>query len=156
VGSALSGSLQFLSKSFDGIENTLITCTASLSIIVSLLSAVMSFLKIGESMTKNEIALTEWGNFHDSVQHQLALRRQDRLDPAEFLDWVKQQQKRLFEISPVCNEKFIRQTKKKIRKVASDKFKVPHYLNGYEHAKIWKEPVDDDEFEDNESDEHII
>lgn len=153
IGSALSGSLQFLSKSFPDIENHIVTGTASLSIIVSLLSAVMSFLKIGESMTKNEIALTEWQHFHDSIQHQLVLRRQDRLDPAEFLEWVKQQQKRLFEISPVCNQTFINQTKKKIRKVASDAFIVPVYLNGYEHTQIWKEPDDDEkgEFEDNES-----
>jgi hypothetical protein len=156
IGSALSGSLQFLSKSFPDIEHHIVTCTASLSIIVSLLSAVMSYLKIGEQQTKNELALVEWQNFHDSLQHQLALRRQDRLDPEEFIEWVKQQQKRLFEISPVCNQKFIAQTKKKIRKVATEHFKVPFYLNGYEHAKIWKEPVDD-EFEDNESsDEPII
>jgi hypothetical protein len=121
----------------------------------------MSYLKIGSKMVKNELALVEWQNFHDSVQHQLALRRQDRLDPEEFLEWVKQQQKRLFEISPVCNQKFISQTKKKIMKVASDKFKVPFYLNGYRHANIWKELVDDekeedDVYEDNESSEEPI
>jgi hypothetical protein len=161
IGSALSGSLQFLSKSFPAVEDHIVTCTASLSIIVSLLSAVMSYLKIGEQQTKNELALVEWQNFHDNVQHQLALRRQDRLDPEEFIEWVKQQQKRLFEISPVCNQKFIAQTKKKIRKVATEEFKVPFYLNGYEHAKIWKEPNDDEKeedevFEDNESSEEPI
>jgi len=161
IGSALSGSLQFLSKSFPEIEGHLITGTASLSIVVSVVSAIMSYLKIGSKMVKNELALVEWQNFHDSVQHQLALRRQDRLDPEEFLEWVKQQQKRLFEISPVCNQKFISQTKKKIMKVASDKFKVPFYLNGYRHANIWKELVDDekeedDVYEDNESSEEPI
>jgi hypothetical protein len=154
VGSALSGSLQFLSKSFPDIENHMVTGTASLSIMVSLLSAVMSYLKIGESMTKNEISLVEWQNFHNTLQHQLSLQRHDRLEPAEFMKWVKAQYDRLFEISPVCNQKFITQTKKKIRKIASGGFQIPNYLNGFEHATIWREPPEDDEkdFEDNSID----
>ena len=148
VGSALSGSLQFLSKSFPDIENHMVTGTASLSIMVSLLSAVMSYLKIGESMTKNEISLVEWQNFHNTLQHQLSLRRHDRLEPEEFMKWVKQQYDRLFEISPVCNQKFITQTKKKIRKSASEQFQIPNYLNGFEHAVIWKDE-EDEMFEDN-------
>ena len=154
VGSALSGSLQFLSKSFPEIENHMVTGTASLSIVVSLLSDVMSYLKIGESMTKNEISLVEWQNFHNTLQHQLSLRRHDRLEPEEFMKWVKSQYDRLFEISPVCNQKFITQTKKKIRKVASEQFQIPNYLNGFEHATIWREAPDDDEkFEDNSVEE---
>jgi hypothetical protein len=154
VGSALSGSLQFLSKSFPNIEDHMVTGTASLSIMVSLLSAVMSYLKIGESMTKNEISLVEWQNFHNTLQHQLSLRRHDRLEPEEFMKWVKSQYDRLFEISPVCNQKFITQTKKKIRKVASEQFQIPNYLNGFEHATIWREAPDDDEkFEDNSVEE---
>ena len=149
VGSAPSGSLQFLSKSFPEIENHMVTGTASLSIVVSLLSAVMSYLKIGESMTKNEISLVEWQNFHNTLQHQLSLRRDDRLEPEEFMKWVKQQYDRLFEISPVCNQKFITQTKKKIRKSASEQFQIPNYLNGFEHAVIWKVPEEDEMFEDN-------
>ena len=148
VGSALSGSLQFLSKSFPDIENHMVTGTASLSIMVSLLSAVMSYLKIGESMTKNEISLVEWQNFHNTLQHQLSLRRHDRLEPEEFMKWVKSQYDRLFEISPVCNQKFITQTKKKIRKSASEQFQIPNYLNGFEHAVIWKDE-EDEMFEDN-------
>ena len=146
IGSALSGSLQFLSKSFPEIESHVITCTASLSIVVSLLSAVMSFLKIPENATKNEMSLCEWQNFYSTISHQLALARTEREDPEEFMAWVKQSYKRLFEISPIVSKRFITQTKKKIRKVANELFQTPNYLNGIDHTKIWR---DDEEFEDN-------
>ncbi len=65
---------------------------------------------------------------------------------------VKQLDDRILEISTVWNQKFLTETKKKIRKIASDKFQIPNYLNGFEHAVIWKEDDDDDEkYEDNES-----
>jgi len=47
VMSAVSGSFQFLSKSYPDYENLIVTCTASTSILVSIVSAVMSYLKLG-------------------------------------------------------------------------------------------------------------
>ena len=147
IFSAASGSLQFLSKSFNALENYIITGTASLSIIVSLLSAVMSFLKIGENMTKNSISLGEWQNFYNTLSHQLALSREERQEPEKFIEWVKTTYDRLQEISPVVSQKIITSTKKKIRKNGNEEFRVPNYLNGVCHTKIYHEP--DDEFEDN-------
>jgi hypothetical protein len=149
MGSSLSGSLQFLSKSFPEIEGTIVTCTASLSIIVSIASAIMSYLKIGESMCKNEQSLIGWQNFHNTLQHQLNLRIKDRDDPEKFLEWTKTQYDRLFETSPTVNQKFITQTKKKIKKNASKKFQIPNYCNGFESATIWKEDEDDEKYEEN-------
>ena len=145
-GSMLSGSLQFLSKSFPDIEHHIVTGTASLSILVSIGGAIMSYLKLGESMTKNETCLVEWQAFHNQLAHQLALPRGDREDPEEYIASVKLQYDRMFEISPVCSQKFISATKKKIKKVASDAFQIPNYLNGFSHATVCRE---DEEFEDN-------
>ena len=147
VGSALSGSLQFLSKSFPQFENHVITGTASLSIVVSLLSAVMSFLKIGENMTKNSISLGEWQNFYNALAHQLALSREEREEPEKFIEWAKTTYDRLQEISPVISQKFITKTKKKILKSGNELFQVPNYLNGVSHTKIFRD--DDEGFEDN-------
>ncbi len=147
IFSAASGSLQFLSSSFPALENNIITGTASLSIIVSLLSAVMSFLKIGENMTKNSISLGEWQNFYNALSHQLALSREERQEPEKLIEWVKTTYDRLQEISPVVSQTIITSTKKKIRKIGNELFHVPNYLNGVMHTKIYREP--DDEFEEN-------
>jgi hypothetical protein len=73
------------------------------------------------------------------------------------MKWVKSQYDRLFEISPVCNQKFISETRKKINKVASAQFQIPNYMNGFEHATIWRQTDDekDEEFEDN-SDDQVV
>ena len=126
--SALSGSIQFLSKSFPTVENHIITGTASLSIITSLLSAVMSYLRVGESMTKNEQALVEWQSFYNHIKHQLSLARSQREDPDKFMDWVKTKYERLYELSPVISQKFITSTKRKIQKHADNRFMVPNLM----------------------------
>ena len=54
VLSCLSGSFQFLSKGYPEIEQHIVTGTASLSILTAIISAVGSYLKLGESTNKHE------------------------------------------------------------------------------------------------------
>ena len=145
--SALSGSMQFLSKSYPAFESTIVTITASTSISVSIISAVMTYLKLGESKTKNEVAQVAWQNFYNSVSHELNLTRELRQPPDEFLQKVKADYDRLHEISPICARHFIKAIKKKVRDNATDLFQIPTYLNGFKHTHVWveeKEPEHDD------------
>ena len=73
VLSALSGSLQFLSKGYPAVEQHIVTGTASLSILTAILSATASYLKIGESMSKHETSSNAWLLFHNELKHQLVL-----------------------------------------------------------------------------------
>jgi len=150
VCSALSGSIQFFSKSFPAVEEHIITGTASLSILTSLLSAVMSYLKIGERMTRNEQALIGWQNFYNHIKHQLSLSREQREAPDEFMGWVKNTYERLFELSPVISQKFINKTKQKIKKYGDGDFLVPNYLNGLSHTRAFHEVrvIDDEKHSD--------
>ena len=52
--SALSGSLQFLSKGYASIEQYIVTGTASVSIFTSIISAVAAYLKLGECKAAHE------------------------------------------------------------------------------------------------------
>ena len=141
--SAISGSLQFLSKSFPEYESTIITATASLSIGTSIISSVMTYLKLGESKQSNEQAQIEWMNFYNHVRYQLSLARELRDDPKTFLEEVKQNYQRLYEISPMVSKQFITKIKRKVKKSATDQFCIPMYLNGFHHTPVWDE---DDEF----------
>ena len=118
IMSALSGSFQFLSKSFPHYESTIVTCTASVSITVSIVSAVMTYLKLGEQKTKNEVSQVAWQNFYNTVSHQLNLARDLRQEPEAFLDEVKKSYDRLFEISPICNRGFIMDIRRRVMKNA--------------------------------------
>jgi hypothetical protein len=149
--SAVSGSLQFLSKSYPQHEGVIVTSTASLSILVSIISAVMTYLKLGESKTKNEISQVAWQHFYNTVSHQLNLAPELREDPVDFVEKVKADYDRLFEISPICNRAFILQVKKKVRKHATAEFQIPTYLNGFSHTRVWNQ---EDSFASNGS-EHV-
>ena len=147
VLSALSGSLQFLSKGYPSIEQTIVTCTASVSILTAVLSAVASYLKIGESMSKHETSANSWLLFHNELKHQLALCRSKREDAAEFLTNVKTQYDRLFELSPICSNGMITTVKKKIAAHATEEFCVPTYMNGFKHSEVYESS--NEEFEEN-------
>ena len=145
--SALSGSMQFLSKSYPKYESSIVTCTASVSILVSVITSVMTYLKLGESKTKNEISGVAWQNFYNTVSHQLNLSRDLREPPEEFLKTMQAARDRLFEMSPIVSRSFILEIKKHVEKNASREFQCPAYLNGFKHTMVWKD--EEDSFQSN-------
>ena len=145
--SALSGSLQFLSKGYPQIEQYIVTSTASVSIFTSIISAVAAYLKLGESKAAHEQAANQWLLFQNEIKHTLGLVRNKRQDAVEFLQNTKTQYDRLFELSPICSNDMITAIRKKIKAHATEEFHVPTYLNGYSHSTVWREPADD--FEEN-------
>ena len=147
VLSCLSGSFQFLSKGYPEIEQHIVTGTASLSILTAIISAVGSYLKLGESTNKHEQSANAWLLFNNEVKHQLSLRRDRRQDADEFLQECKTQYDRLFELSPICSHSHIKAIKKQIAANATEEFVVPTYLNGFRHSEVYRVP--DDDFEDN-------
>ena len=70
-----------------------------------------------------------WQNFYNGIKHQLGLKRELRLEPAEYISTVKTDYDRLFEISPICNQDLITKTRKQLQKNASADFQIPNYLN---------------------------
>jgi hypothetical protein len=147
VFSCLSGSFQFLSAGYPTIEQHIVTCTASLSILTAIISAVSSYLKLGESTNKHEQSSNAWLLFHNEVKHQLSLRRDKRQDAEEFLQNCKTQYDRLFELSPICSSTMISRIKKKISANATKQFVTPTYLNGFRHTEVYRVP--DDDYEEN-------
>jgi len=145
VLSAVSGSLQFLSKSFPAYESGIVTGTASISISVSIISAIMTYLKLGEQQTKNEVAQIAWQDFYNRISHQLNLSRELREEPTEFLNKIKTDRDRLFEISPICSSSFILSIKKRVLKHATEAFQVPPYMNGFKHTRVWRDRNDEED-----------
>ena len=144
VLSALSGSLALLSKSYPDIESTIVTGTACVSIVVSIISSIDSFVAPGNTMQQHESAKHSWVDLENLINHQLGLRRDLRETAEEFLQIVKVRRDRLFEISPICSRDLIKRARKKIQKHATPQFNVPNYLNGFAGTRVWRE-----EFEDN-------
>ena len=130
--SALSGSFQFISKSYQAVEHIITNVTGGVSILVSIISATASYLKLGETMSKHEVAEIAWQRFYNMIKHELNLRRDLRQNAMDFLEECKISYNRLFEISPIVNQSVINNTKKQIKH--NTEFKIPNYLNGYSHT----------------------
>ena len=144
--SAIAGSMTFLSKGYPTAEEIITNSTAGISVLVSIIAAVGSYLKLGETKSKHEIAEVSWQNFFNGIKHELNLRRELRTNPEDYIQDVKTNYDRLFEISPICNQGLIRKVKKQMHANATPEFQLPNYMNGWEHTHVYKE---DDEFEDN-------
>ena len=153
VLSVLSGSVQFMSKSYPAVENILVTCTGSVSILTAILSAVQSYLKLGESMSKHEAAEIAWQGLHNRIKHQLSLARKLREDAVKFLEQIQQEYSRLFELSPILDQEFISQVKASLRKKASPDLNIPNYLNGFAHTQVFDEWKD---CQDNSSEDEKV
>ena len=153
VLSALSGSVQLFSKSYPEYESEIITGTAFLSIGVSIISACLSYLKLGELKSRHEVSQIAWQNFYNSLVHQLNLAEEFRENPLEFLQEVRTTYDRLFEISPMLNRSFMIDVKKRVKKNATDRFIIPAYLNGFHHSHIWGD--EDEDFVDNSVNDDI-
>ena len=145
--SAIAGSATFLSKGYPHAEEYITNSTAGISILVSIISAVASYLQLGETKSKHEAAEIAWQNFYNGIKHELNLRRGLRQDPAEYISEVKCNYDRLFEISPICNKTLITKLRKRIQAHASPGFQIPNYMNGWTHTHVFDEEA---EFEDNE------
>ena len=139
ICSAASGSVQFLSKSFPEYESTIVTGTATLSICVSIISSVMTYLGIGENKSKNEAAEISWQAFYNTVSHQLSLKREHREDPEKFLQEVKQQYERLFEMSPMVGRSFVQEVRRTVKQNATEDFEIPFYMNGHHHTHVYED-----------------
>ena len=87
--SALAGSFTFIAKSYKGAEEVITNITGGVSILVSIISAVGSYLKLGETMSKHEVAEVSWQHFYNTIKHELNLRRDLRRDPGEFLEEIR-------------------------------------------------------------------
>ena len=144
--SACNASAQFLSKSYEEYENTIITATGCTSVFVSILTAIMSYLKIGELSSTHSKAQSEWSTLYNKIRSQLMLTRELRMDGQEFLKQVKSEFKQLVEFSPLPSKSSINKVKKAIQTSRHPDFPVPPTLNGFSGIRVWD---DEASFEEN-------
>ena len=82
--SACNASAQFLSKSYPDYENAIITATGSTSVFVSIITAVMSYLKVGQLSSTHSKAQSEWSTLYNTIRAQLMLARELRMNAVSY------------------------------------------------------------------------
>lgn len=155
VLSVLSGSGNFIAGNFINktIEKYLIIGIGVVSICTSIISSVSQFLKLAQSSESNRVASLAWGKFHSCIKFQIHLKTKDRIEAKDFMATIVSEYERLYEISPPLLARFIDKMCKKLRSLVTERFRIPHYMNGYHHCASYHEGFDDNSIE--ASDEKI-
>ena len=118
VLSVISGSGSFISESYSAAtKKYMIMGIGTLSIFVSIISAISQFLKLAQLEESNRISALEWGKFYSKIRNQLYLKRDDRDSCHDFLLSIFASQDRLYEMSPPVLSKFLKHAKKEIKKL---------------------------------------
>ena len=141
--SVLSGSGNFLAGQFAVVEKHLIIGIGCISIFTSIISSVSQYLKLAELSENHRIAGLAWGKFYAKLKFSLLLQRRDRGDCREFFVGITSDYERLCEISPGLLESFKKRLKKKLEKRDLGEFRIPFYMNGYQHIDVPDEEWDE-------------
>ena len=150
VLSVLSGSGNFIAGNFINktIEKYLIICIGVVSICTSIISSISQFLKLAQLSESNRVASLAWGKFHSCIKFQIQLKSEDRLDAKDFMTTVISEYDRLYEISPPLLARFIDKMCKKLQNLVTDRFRIPHYMNGYHHCSSYHDGFVDNSISD--------
>jgi hypothetical protein len=153
--SVISGSGSFISEGYtDLTKKYMIMGIGTLSIFISIVSAVSQFLKLAQNEEANRMAALAWGKFYSRIRFQLYLKRKDRDSCHDFLQSIFSEYDRLYEISPPLLSKFIKHVRKKLRGQDMNGFKLPYYMNGVERM-VKHDEYEDNTFEDDEKEDVV-
>ena len=141
VLSVLSGSGNFIAGQFKDIEQWLILGIGGISIFTSIISSISQYLKLAQLSEGHRIAYLQWAKFYAHLKFQLLQRKKYREPPADFIKSVLGEYDRLFEISPTIPQRFITKLARELgRNIDDPNFKIPYYMNGYNHIEAYQTP----------------
>lgn len=118
----------------------------SISLIAGILSTLLQFLKVAESMEGCRQASLSWGKFGRNIALEVAKHPKKRKKPQEFLDFVSAEYDRLMEISPVLPPHIVKLFNHVVPK--PDDLVLPDICGELTHTSKWQETITIDRAQD--------
>ena len=148
--STVCASANFFSGSLNDTktERLIVISVGFVNIVTSVLSSIGTYLKLGANSECHRLARLAWMKFYNELIFNLSLTVNYRTNGTDLLHTVESQYNRLFEISPVLDSTLIKKLKRKLMRDKDERFKLPHYLNGFNGTRSYHE---DEQYEDNSS-----
>lgn len=129
-GSATIGLSSLFSGSTQAAEVTLGVLTLSCGVF----SAINNFMKCSVLSESHRITAKYYSKLHRTIQAEIALRRDQRVQAKDFLRIIRAEQDRIEEIAPSVIEEIIKQFKKEFRD--NSELEKPEIAGDLEHALI--------------------
>ena len=139
VLSSVTGFLSVGSTSmFAGRQMEASMALGGISLFVSILNTMGSYFGFAKLAEAHRIASIHYSKLYRFITVELALPRDERMNPPDFLKYTKEMYDRLTEISPVIPELVIKEFREKFAEEAQS-ISVPEQMNGLESIKVYSE-----------------
>jgi hypothetical protein len=107
------------------------------SLFVSVLNTTGAYFGWAKKSEAHRIAGIHFAKLYRFISVELALPRDQRSSPHDFLKYVKEQYDRLTETSPAIPDCVIKDFKKKFPKEAMEGISIPEIMNGLESIHVY-------------------
>lgn len=139
----LSGVTGFMSVGsttmFEGNEKLASVALGAVSLFVGLLNTAGAYFAWAKKSEAHRIAALQYSKLYRFIAVELALPREERTAPAEFLKYCKEQYDRLSEISPPLPEITVNEFKSRFKGGDLKDISVPEQMNGLEPIYVYSE-----------------
>jgi len=139
----LSGVTGFMSvgstSMFEGNEKLSSIALGAVSLFVGLLNTAGAYFAWAKKSEAHRIAALQYSKLYRFIAVELALPREERTPPAEFLKYCKEQYDRLAEISPPLPDVTVQEFKTKFKSGDVKDISVPEQMNGLEPIYVYSE-----------------
>ena len=140
VLSSVTGFLSVGSSSmFKGQEMQASMALGAVSLFVSILNTMGSYFGWSRLAEAHRISAIHYAKLYRFISVEMALPREERASPSEFLKYTKEQYDRLSEISPLLPDLVVKEFKEKFTKESLEHISVPEQMNGLEAIKVYCE-----------------
>lgn len=140
VLSSVTGFLSVGSTSmFEGKEQQATTFLGAVSLFVGVLNTLGSYFSWAKKSEAHRIAAIHYAKLYRFISVEMALPRDERTSPHEFLKYCKEQYERLAEISPPLPDIIVNEFKAKFAKNELKDISVPEQMNGLEAIYVYNE-----------------
>lgn len=140
VLSSVTGFLSVGSSSmFVGQQMQASMALGAVSLFVSILNTMGSYFGWSRLAEAHRISAIHYAKLYRFINVEMALPREERTGPSEFLKYTKEQYDRLSEISPLLPEQVIQEFKTKFSNESLQNISIPEQMNGLEAIHVYNE-----------------
>lgn len=142
IGAAVTGFISVGSPTmFAGAQGTASTAIGVASLAVSILNTIGSYFGWAKRAEGHRISSIQYAKLFRFINIEMALPRDERMAPHDFLKYTKEQYDRLAEISPLVPDEIMDEFKRKFSNEKYEDVAKPEEANGLSRIHVFVEEL---------------
>ena len=113
------------------------------SLVMGIMNTMGTYFGWAKRAEGHRLSAIHYAKLYRFIAVELRLPREERMQPNDFLKYVKDQYDRLSEISPLLPTEVVREFQSKFNKPEYKTISKPEEANGLEHIQVYNPPKDE-------------